>query len=572
MRKKIAFLLSTIVLIFGQLPNEQKVQFEISVTPESARAGEIVTVNLTADIPSDWHLYGQKSGEFYTATRIYAKSELQFSEFSADVTEKVHHDKILEIEYGYFEGKINFFAKAQILQDAEIGTIPIKVVAHYQMCTFQTCLPPDSIAFEINLPVETGEAREEFLTMISETQESYDDKVKNWMEKYGLFLTSLLVFLGGLALNLTPCIFPLIPITVSYFGGQATGKISKSFVLALFYVLGIAVTYSILGTVAASTGSMLGSALQKPGVIIFIALVLLALSLSMFGFYEIRIPMALANMGGKSRQGNLGALFMGLTVGIIAAPCIGPFVLSLLIFVAEQGNPLLGFWLFFMLSLGLGLPFLILGTFSGSISALPQSGVWMIWVRNFFGVVLVAMAVYFLKPLIADNFYIYFISTILFIGGIYLGFLEKSTGGKLFKTFRLLIGIGFIAGGAYFFMPEEEKPEMAWQAFDYAILDEAKSSQTAVILDFYADWCVPCKELDHITFRDEMVVERTKNITALKVNLTAEGDELVKKIKQDFNIMGVPTVIFLDKNGNEIHRFTGFVNAETFLEKLNQFK
>ena len=220
-------------------------------------------------------------------------------------------------------------------------------------------------------------------------------------------------FLEGLALNLTPCVYPLIPITVSYFANQSTGKISRSFVLALFYVLGMALTYSILGVVAAITGSLLGSALQNPLVLIFIALVFFALSFSMFGLYEIRVPQSLASVGGKSRQGIFGALFMGLTVGIIAAPCIGPFVVSLLIFVGEQGNPFLGFWLFFTLALGLGVPFLILGTFSSMISSMPQSGVWMVWVRKLFGVILIGMAVYFLETLIPVRIYQFVLAVLL---------------------------------------------------------------------------------------------------------------------------------------------------------------
>jgi thiol:disulfide interchange protein DsbD len=162
--------------------------------------------------------------------------------------------------------------------------------------------------------------------------------------------------MGGLALNLTPCVYPLIPITISYFGGQAQGKKGSIAAHSFLYVIGLAVTYSVLGVVAAFTGSLFGSALQYPPVLIAIAAVMVVLALSMFNVYELRVPAFLSKFAGASKKGFFGTFFMGLTVGIIAAPCIGPFVLGLLTYVGNKGNVLLGFSLFFVLALGLGVP------------------------------------------------------------------------------------------------------------------------------------------------------------------------------------------------------------------------
>ena len=241
----------------------------------------------------------------------------------------------------------------------------------------------------------------------------------------GLFFAFVLVFLGGLALNLTPCVYPIIPITVSYFGGQSGGKKASTVLLAVMYLLGMATMYSALGLIAALTGSILGSALQNPVVLAFVALVMVGLALSMFGFYEIRVPAALSGVAGTGRQGVVGSFFMGLTVGIVAAPCIGPFVLGLLTFVGERGDPILGFSMFFTLSIGLGLPFVALAIASGNISKLPKSGEWMEWIRKLFGVVLLGMALFFLRPVLTDPLYFALLGGLLIVSGIWMGFVTK---------------------------------------------------------------------------------------------------------------------------------------------------
>jgi len=181
------------------------------------------------------------------------------------------------------------------------------------------------------------------------------------------------VFIAGLALNLTPCVYPIIPITVGFFAQQAKERKGGTFGLAVAYVLGMAVTYSALGVTAALTGRLFGTALQNPIVVGVIVAVMLALAASMFGLWELRVP-AWAMRASGGRGGVFGALLMGLVVGFVAAPCIGPFVLGLLTYVGQQGSPLLGFVLFFTLAMGLGLPYLLLGTFTGAINKLPASG------------------------------------------------------------------------------------------------------------------------------------------------------------------------------------------------------
>jgi len=420
---------------------------------------------------------------------------------------------------------------------------------------------------------------------------SPDDLAKT-VRKRGLPLTFLLVFLGGLALNLTPCVYPLIPITVSYFGGQAGGKKGNLIVHALFYVLGMAVTYSLLGSVAAFTGGLFGAALQIPAVLLAIAAIMVALSLSMFDVYEFRLPEFLNKMAGASRRGFFGTFFMGLTVGVVAAPCIGPFVLGLLTYVGDRGNVLLGFWMFFVLALGLGLPFLVLAVFSGSVNRLPRSGAWMVWVRKIFGFVLLAMAVYFLRPLFSDPLlYGLTMALLLAVAGIYLAWIEPTrTEGKVFPVIRNLIGIAFFIiallfaqGGIKDSMDRRiadlaSRPggvsslgSISWQPYEEARIQQAVKEGRRVFIDFYADWCIPCWELDKKTFSDPQVAALSQRFFMVKADLTSASNPLTKTLRKQYGIPGVPTLIFLGADGREKSdlRVAGYIDKKEFLKRLN---
>jgi len=370
---------------------------------------------------------------------------------------------------------------------------------------------------------------------------------------WAMLWTLLGVFGGGVALNLTPCVYPLIPITVSFFGGRSGQGRGRLLVHGLCYLLGLATTNSILGVAAALTGSLMGSMLQNPFVLIGVALALVAFATSMFGFWELRLPSGLTSFASRSYAGYFGTLFMGLTLGIIAAPCIGPFVLGLLTWVASSGSPALGFAVFFTLSLGLGLPLFFLAMFSGQLEKLPRSGEWMIWVRKAMGWLLVGMAAYFVRPVLPQALSAIPVAAVALAAGVHLGWMERTRASAgAFRWLQAASGLAGVVLATYLLgLLMFRGPGVSWQAYSPAALEAARAQGRPIIVDIYASWCTPCRELDEVTFRDPDVVRAAEELAMFKVDVTHGGQASHEALLERYEIKGVPTVLFLDARGEE---------------------
>jgi len=413
---------------------------------------------------------------------------------------------------------------------------------------------------------------------ISAQEKADSESERSTQEKTGttnVWLTLLALFLGGLALNLTPCVYPLIPITVSYFGGKSERIRGHTIVHGIVYMFGLAMTNSLLGLSAALSGGMLGFALQNPFVLIFVAGVMVAMSLSFFSVWELRAPFWLTRLASKNYAGFFGTFFMGLTLGIVAAPCIGPFILGLLIYVGQTGDPFLGFLYFFVLSIGLGLPLSVLAVFSGVITRLPKSGDWMLWIRKLMGWILLCMAAFMISPLIAHFFAKqWLLAGVSVAAGIHLGWLD-TTGKKLkiFPYFKKIVGIIAVVGGIiYLALTYQHAGKIEWIPYDQSILENAAEEKKQVIIDFYADWCGPCVAMEREVFSDPEVIKLSRDVITMRLDLSRSQpyhDEIMKK----YQIRGIPTAVFINHQGieEESLRAIGFVYKDEFLKRLRSF-
>lgn len=393
-------------------------------------------------------------------------------------------------------------------------------------------------------------------------------------ESASLWFTLLAIFLGGMALNLTPCVYPLIPITVSYFGGKSERIRGQTIIHGLLYMVGLAVTNSLLGLSAALSGGMLGYALQNPFVLVFVACVIAAMALSFFGLWEFRLPLWLTSVTSKNYAGFLGTFFMGLTLGIVAAPCLGPFILGLLVYVGKMGDPFLGLLYFFVLSIGLGLPLSVLAVFSGAISRLPKSGDWMLWIRKFMGWVLLGMAAFMVSPLVSHLFGKHWLlAGVSAAAGIHLGWLDK-TGSRLrvFPYIKKVMGIVLVCVGiTYLVLSSQHVGKIEWTPYDQSIITKAAKEKKSMIIDFYADWCGPCVAMDKQVFTDPEVIKLSRNVITMRLDLTRVKpfhDEVMRR----YQIRGIPTVVFINREGVEEERLrlVGLAGKSEFLDRLTR--
>jgi thiol:disulfide interchange protein DsbD len=572
--KRFFIIFLIIGLTYGFTQNaDDVISVRLFSSEDKLETGKNNSVSIEIKIKEPFHINSRQPAEDYlipVTISFSGKEGLVFSgtEFPEPEIKLLGFS---DIPLSIYEGTFVVKTLVKLPSSFEGSEVLISGTIGYQACDDYTCLAPAELEFNKSFKVADASVETTSGDVINQPEEG--EFVQTVGEK-GLFLTFLLIFLGGLALNLTPCVYPIIPITVGYFGGQAEGRKGGIVAHAILYVLGMAVTYSALGVIAAMTGSLFGTALQNPVVLIAIALVMIVLALSMFDLY-------------------LGTIFMGLTVGLVAAPCIGPFILGLLTYVGEKGDVFLGFLMFFVLALGLGIPFVFLAVFSGSINKLPRSGSWMVWVRTIFGFILVAMAIYFLKPLFPNSLvYHMAIALNLFIGGIYMAWVEPTRlDNKVFPLIRNIIGIIFFVAALVFTVSGIQsyvddrlydaslgsvslaRNEMIqWAAYSEENIRKAQEQSKPVFLDFHADWCIPCRELDKFTFTDEKVVNMSRKFVMLKVDLTKTDNQVYEKLRRKYKIKGVPILVLLKPDGNEVKdaRVVGFIKAQGLLEKMDK--
>jgi thioredoxin:protein disulfide reductase len=567
---------------FGQMGSTAShVELKTELSVDHVAKGSNFQAVVKVQIASGWHVNSHTPTHDYLIGTVF---NLRPKEGFIITDIRYPKGKLLKFDFAddpldVYEGDVPILVSFKASDKLMVGNDTLFGMLQLQACNNQICIAPSTIPVTIPLHVVAANEKvnainqDEFTSSSESVSGSTQPKneLADLFESKGSLVAFLAIFVIGLALNLTPCVYPMLSVTVSLFGAQTETNPAKVFLKAVVYVLGIASMYSVLGVTAALGGGLFGSWLQSPWVLGTIAALLFAMALSSFGLYQIQMPYWLTSkLGGTTGTGIISVFLSGLVVGVFAAPCIGPPVIALLALVGTKGDPVFGFWAFFILSLGLGFPYLILGTFSGLLKKIPKSGAWLVWVERIFGVVLTGAALFYFSLAVVPKYAAYVVPLTLFVGGIYLGFIDKSGKDRLLLQriqwavggLCLLLGL-YVANGM-------RTPGISWEPYSKKRLVDAKADGKLVILDFYADWCIPCMELDRNTFTNVEVAKEAKEFVRLKVDLTHFDSPEAEALRKKYNISGVPTIVFLKSDGEEHaeSRIVGFVPADDFVKRL----
>lgn len=506
-----------------------------------------------------------------------------------------------------------FSGKSEVYYHQLTAKLPIEQAGNtlvlevtYQGCAEGTlCYPPQtkSLNLTFNAPPIIAAPISNINPLPPETEQtlSETDQIAQKLatENIGWVLLSFFGF--GLLLALTPCVFPMIPILSGIIVGQKEITSRKAFILSSIYVLAMALTYTIVGVIMGLIGENLQALFQNKWVLIGFSAIFVALALSMFGFYELQMPSAIQNklnqLSSRQTGGSLiGVAIMGFLSALIVGPCVAAPLAGALIFIGQTGNAILGGAALFSLSIGMGAPLIIIGTSAGKF--LPKAGAWMESIKAVFGVLLLGVAIWMLERILPIQAIMVLSALLLIISAVYMGAFQKlpenvSGWHKLIKGFSLVMAlygalliIGATAGGHSILQPLKgvfscsEQTEEEFEFYQIKTLEELRkvlneSKGELVMVDFYADWCISCKELEVYTFSDPRVQEVLNDMVTLQIDVTANNDK-DKELLKNFKLHGPPAILFFNKNGEELPQFRviGFKTADQFLahlEKVQQF-
>ena len=476
----------------------------------------------------------------------------------------------------------------------------------YQGCSEISgiCYPPESKTISLDLSPMTSAQAETTSNSANVPAASEQDRIADSLKSGSTWLTILTFFGFGLLLAFTPCVFPMIPILSSIIVGQGSSITTrKAFWLSLVYVLAMAVTYTAAGILAAKSGENLQAAFQDPWILGSFAAVFVLLSLSMFGFYDLQMPnfiqSRLTEISNKQQGGTVaGVAIMGFLSALIVGPCVAAPLAGALIYISQTGDAVLGGLALFALSMGMGAPLVAIGTSAGKF--MPRAGVWMDATKAVFGVLLLAVAIWMLERIVPASVTLVLWGILLVTSSIYMGALEglqiESSGWKKFWkgigltlfTYGILLLIGAASGSTDMLQPlkgisatasttsQGQHNELQFTKIKglsglEQALATARTNNQSVMVDFYADWCVSCKEMEKFTFSDANVQKELKNTLLLKADVTA-NDEQDKALYKKFGIIGPPAIIFYNRQGTEMrnYRVVGYMPADKFSTHINQ--
>ncbi|VAW46053.1 Cytochrome c-type biogenesis protein DsbD, protein-disulfide reductase [hydrothermal vent metagenome] len=510
------------------------------------------------------------------------------------------------------------FGLKEVYQGSFQATLPITEITSdrlsievtYQGCSVSmgVCYPPTKKVIIVNqdsidtTAQITSPAANSSVIPATTTPQNSDlsetDHITNTLKNNTLWIIIGTFFVFGLLLSFTPCVFPMIPILSSIIVGQGHHLTTRrAFIMSLVYVLAMALTYTFAGVLAGMFGQNLQATFQNPWIIGTFSFIFILLALSMFGFYELQLPARLQSkltrISNQQKGGTLtGVAVMGFLSALIVGPCMAPPLAGALIYIGQTGDAFLGGMALFAMSMGMGLPLIIIGTSSAKL--MPRAGAWMEKVKAFFGVMLIGVAIWMLERILPVEITMINWAILLIITAVYMGAFESThekTGwfklakglGIVLFLYGLIILIGLMGGSKDVYQPLKtfQGSANAGQAQNAKLnfkiiksIDDLKvelAKGQPIMLDFYADWCISCKEMERLTFSDAQVQQALVGVTLLKADVT-KNDDIDIALMQHFGIVGPPAILFFNPQGQEqkAQRVVGFKSADEFVVNIEQ--
>lgn len=599
------------VFLAAALPGSLTEPFAVAVSERvSVSAGAAADISVDVTIPHGYYLYADALKVVFSLPSGYES----YGPVAPPKPVRRFDPALNEAESVYSES-FRLVYRIRVPKDAPEGDVKIPMSVSYRGCSETSCFRPRTVAHVVVLRVAgraatggtvasaTGREAAGPGTGRRGIESAVEGRVRSALATGSLLRFLPLAFLTGLLLYLTPCIYPMIPVTLSAIGARTLGKPLRGFILSVAYVFGLSITYAVLGVVAALVGGRFGAAVSTPYVIVPVILVFVALALSMFDLFEIAMPSFIADrLSSVARRRSastsedtgapvfpsvVGAWLFGLVAGLVISPCVSGPLLAFLTEIARTQDVVLGFFSLFAVAWGMGLPLIVIGTFPSVLSSLPSSGEWMLTVKRFFGVVLLGAAIYYLGLLVPRRVELGVWGAFCVVLAVFLGVGQELPVSTRW-TDKLVKALGFIClivGVALLFLsvegmfsPDSRPPVVETLSPRWRGIESIGATGKPTLIYFTADWCTACRELQTKTWSDPRVISALERFNSVKVDATRETPE-IREVLDKHSVLGYPTLIFLDADGKPLpdeivqgSRLAGFISPDDLLAILSRIR
>ena len=568
-------LTGTILLLLSFVCTAAKLEIKTIQPTQKWVAEQIQETQISIRLPKNFHAYKDQIKVLNIKPAGFKAGQIKISP-EVDFYDKF--SKKNRVGLNEAGGTISILLEAPATLPVNFENVEFDL--RHQICSDQVCYLPTNLKVSVPVLKAAASLAAPAVAQPISLFSSFENSLSS-----NLPLAFLFVFLAGVLTSFTPCIFPMLPITLSILGHNAENRTRmQNFLRSLIYVCGIATTYSILGVIAAFTGSLFGAALTNSYVIAGLCLLFFTMAFSMWGAFELQAPAFIRNRFGSGKsKNNFEAYIMGMVAGIVASPCVGPVLISILTFVSTSRNAVLGFSLLFVFASGIGLLFIIIGMFGEALRFLPRSGPWMNFIKFILGAAMWGAALYYVQFIVPDRWWITsiaasFLALSVWQGAFQFGkkaYLRQSIMMALFIFSFTVTLLGFVRpqylSAAFGITDGINQPATAelWTPFSEDELNRAIANKQPVLIDFYADWCGACHELEEKTYTNPEFIQMSKGFKLLKVDATKDTDA-VQSILKKYQVQGLPTVVFINRNGDLLPdlTFTQFISWDQLKPKM----